>query len=155
VEPHGLVARDGRWYLAAWDLAREDWRVFRLDRTTPRRPLGPPFAPRPIPAGDARTFVAARFKGATDRDEWPCVGEVEIRLPAHRVAPWIVDGEVEAVSSDACRVRIGSWSWTGLLAAVLRFDADLRIVGPDELVAAADGLARRLAAARPGPQPEP
>ena len=32
VEPHRLVATDRRWYLVAFDLEREDWRTFRVDR---------------------------------------------------------------------------------------------------------------------------
>jgi predicted DNA-binding transcriptional regulator YafY len=34
VEPVGLVATGRRWYLMAWDVDREDWRTFRLDRLT-------------------------------------------------------------------------------------------------------------------------
>ena len=52
VEPHHVVVRDGRWYLLAWDLDRADWRTFRLDRTTPRGPTGPRFAPRELPGDD-------------------------------------------------------------------------------------------------------
>lgn len=32
VEPVRLVATGRRWYLMAWDLDRDDWRTFRLDR---------------------------------------------------------------------------------------------------------------------------
>src|SRR5437763_6748641 len=32
VEPHSLVNLGRRWYLVAWDRAREDWRTFRVDR---------------------------------------------------------------------------------------------------------------------------
>jgi predicted DNA-binding transcriptional regulator YafY len=31
-EPHRLVVLDRRWYLVAYDLDRQDWRIFRLDR---------------------------------------------------------------------------------------------------------------------------
>ncbi|WP_407695994.1 helix-turn-helix transcriptional regulator, partial [Sphaerimonospora thailandensis] len=46
VQPHHLVSRGGHWYLVAWDLDREDWRTFRVDRITPRTPAGPRFTPR-------------------------------------------------------------------------------------------------------------
>src|SRR5690625_3851006 len=52
-EPYGLVAWTGRWYLVAWDVEREDWRTFRIDRLRPRIPLGKRFAPRPLPDGNA------------------------------------------------------------------------------------------------------
>jgi len=32
VEPHGLFMRGSAWYLVAWAAAREDYRLFRLDR---------------------------------------------------------------------------------------------------------------------------
>jgi len=148
-EPHGLVARGGRWYLVAWDVDQDDWRVFRVDRLTPRTPGGGRFVPRPVPTGDVVTFVAARAKGATDEDAWPCVGRYEVALPAAAVAPWVRDGTVEALTESSTLVSSGSWSWAGLLADALRFDAPFRVVGPDELVAAARTLAARLARAAP------
>ncbi|MDN5618778.1 MAG: WYL domain-containing protein [Kocuria sp.] len=148
VQPHGLVARGGLWYLVAWDLDRDDWRIFRLDRVRARAPSGPRFDPRPIPTGDPGTFLAVRLKGASDQDRWPCIGEVELELPAGEVAQWVNDGEVEALTPHTARVKLGSWSWAGLLAAVLRFDADFRIIGPDELITAAGDLEQRLHRAR-------
>ena len=49
VEPYGLVAWTGRWYLVAWDVDRADWRTFRVDRLRPRTPLGRRFAARELP----------------------------------------------------------------------------------------------------------
>lgn len=144
VEPHGLVARGGRWYLVAWDLDRRDWRIFRLDRMTPSRTPGPRFTPRAIPTGDAATFVAARSKGSTDDDRWPCTGRFEIDLPAAELAPWIRDGKVEEIGPGSSRVTMGSWSWAGLLAAVVRFDAPFRVLAPAELIAEAQQLGDRL-----------
>jgi predicted DNA-binding transcriptional regulator YafY len=58
-EPHWLVLLDPCWYLVAWDLDRQDWRTFRLDRMrTPGR-VGGHFAPRQAPGPDAGTFVRA------------------------------------------------------------------------------------------------
>lgn len=148
-QPHGLVARGGFWYLVAWDADRDDWRIFRLDRLSPRTPSGPSFEPRTVPTGDVDTFLSARFKGSTDADRWPCVGRVEIDLSLREVVPWVGDGEAEALSERTSLVTLGSWSWTGLLASVLRFDCPFRIVGPDELVAAAEELASRLTASHP------
>ncbi|NEE43364.1 WYL domain-containing protein, partial [Streptomyces sp. SID8455] len=46
------------WYLVAWDLDREDWRTFRVDRITPTPPHGPRFTPRPPPADDLAAYVS-------------------------------------------------------------------------------------------------
>ncbi len=147
VEPHAVVAREGRWYLLAWDLEADDWRTFRLDRMHPRIPTGPLFTPRPLPAADAQTYLAVRAKGSTTEDRWPCVGEVVIALPAREIAPWIGDGELTELADGSCRVTVGSWSWTGVLAAVARFDAPFTVVGPEPLREAAVVLAERFAAA--------
>ncbi|UGS25455.1 transcriptional regulator [Microbacterium resistens] len=146
-EPHAVVARGGRWYLVAWDLDRDDWRLFRLDRMRPRTPTGPGFTPRRLPASDAQTFVAARNKGAMTEDRWPCTGVVVVDRPARDLAAWVEDDDLEQLADGTCRIRIGSWSWTGVLAAVARFDAPFTIVAPDALRRAATTLAERLSSA--------
>ena len=151
-EPHAVVAREGRWYLLAWDLDAADWRTYRLDRMRPRVPTGPTFPPRPLPAADAKTYLAARAKGSTAQDRWPCVGVVVVQREAREVAPWVGDGEVEALPNGTCRLTVGSWSWTGVLATVARFDAPFTITGPEALREAAATLGTRsLAATAPAP----
>lgn len=147
VQPHAVVARESRWYLLAWDLDADDWRTYRLDRLHPRIPTGPSFTPRPLPAADAQTYLAARAKGSTTEDRWPCTGEVVIALPLREVAPWIGDGTVEQIDAESCRMTVGSWSWVGVLAAVARFDAPFTVVGPEPLREAAGMLAGRFGAA--------
>ena len=147
VEPHHLVTRGGRWYLVAWDLDRADWRTFRADRITPRTPTGPRSTPRDLPGGDVSTFVDARFRGSTGAGTWACSGVVELDLPASDVAPFAFDGTVEALGPDRCRLTLGAWSWTGLAAALGRFDTAVRVIGPPQLRDACATLARRYAAA--------
>ncbi|MFI7275719.1 helix-turn-helix transcriptional regulator [Streptomyces sp. NPDC049879] len=146
-EPHHLVTWDGRWYLVAWDLERGNWRTFRADRITPRTPAGPRFTPRALPGGDVAAYIAGRFQGYGRSDGMPCRGEVVLGLPAADVFPFARDGVVEALGPDRCRLVLGSWSWAGLAAAVGAFDADIEVVGPDELRAAFARLAGRCAAA--------
>lgn len=154
-EPHHLVTRAGRWYLVAWDLDRDDWRVFRADRISPRIPTGPRFTPREVPGGDVATFVTNRFKGSNGvggADGWPCRGEVILHAPIAAVAPFAPahDAVVEELGPDRCRLTAGAWSWPALAAAVGAFDADVEVVGPPELKAAFAVLARRYAAAAGG-----
>ena len=146
-EPHAVVAREGRWYLIAWDLEVDDWRTFRLDRMQPRIPTGPTFTPRELPAKDAATYLAARSKGSVSEDRWPCVGQVILELPTREVAPFLGDGTVEELDEQSCRITVGSWSWVGVVASVARFDAPFEVVGPEELREATGVLAGRFAAA--------
>lgn len=147
VEPHHVVSRAGRWYLVGWDLDREDWRTFRVDRLAMRTPGGRRFTRRELPGGaDVTTWLTAGARGATDGDRWPCVGTAVLDLPAQEVAPYAGDGTVEPLGPDRCRVTLGSWSWTGLVALLARWDADLDEVSPAELRAACTQAARRLGA---------
>ncbi|MGX1759294.1 helix-turn-helix transcriptional regulator [Streptomyces lydicus] len=150
-EPHHLIIWDGRWYLVAWDLDREDWRTFRADRITPRTPTGPRFCPRELPGGDVAAFVAGRFQGSDGSGGRPCRGEVVLGLPASDVAPYVHDGVVEEFGPHRCRLVLGSWSWPALAAALGRFDADVQVVGPAELKDAFARLARRYADAATAP----
>ena len=49
VEPHGVVAVAGLWYLVAYDTDRDDWRLYRLDRLTHPTPTGRRGPPRSSP----------------------------------------------------------------------------------------------------------
>ncbi|WP_046529424.1 helix-turn-helix transcriptional regulator [Cellulomonas sp. FA1] len=173
VEPHHVVATRGRWYLVAWDLDRDDWRLFRVDRLRLRAHTGGRFTPRPVPGGDVRAFVAARFRGtapgatpdatgpggpaeaspartpAAPRGAagWPCTGTAVLRAPARAVAPFVDDGTVEDLGDGRCRVTLGAWSWVALAALLGRFDTDVEDVAPRALADACATLAARYAAA--------
>ncbi|MCU1358947.1 MAG: DNA-binding transcriptional regulator [Ilumatobacteraceae bacterium] len=57
VEPFRLVSVGRRWYLVAFDLDRDDWRTFRVDRVSRVRSTGARFVR--IDPPDAAEFVAA------------------------------------------------------------------------------------------------
>lgn len=151
VEPHHLVSGAGRWYLVAWDLERDDWRVFRADRLAPRTPTGPRFARRAVPGGDVRAFLDARFRGGELGGGWPCTGTVTLRRPARDVAPYVDEGSVEDLGAGRCRVMLGAWSWEALAASFGRFDSEMSDVEPAPLAAAFGVLGRRFSEASGAP----
>jgi predicted DNA-binding transcriptional regulator YafY len=142
VEPHHLVTTQGSWYLLAWDLERDDWRMFSADRITPRVPTGPRFTPRKVPGGDVHEFVSARFKGS-DVNQWPCRGTVILDLPVEEVLPFSGDGTVRSYSDGRCTLESGSWSWGSLAASFGRFEVPMEVLEPPELVEAFAILANR------------
>src|SRR5438309_1595495 len=81
-EPYQLVNWGRRWYLVAFDVGREDWRTFRVDRITPRTPGGGRFTPRPLPASDLADWVARRVATAV----WPHRARVTVFAPAAAVS---------------------------------------------------------------------
>ncbi|WP_369020770.1 transcriptional regulator [Streptomyces californicus] len=66
VEPCRLVSAGQRWYLVAYDLGREDWRTFRVDRVGEPYATGARFAPRPLPVEGPPDAPAAGPDGARD-----------------------------------------------------------------------------------------
>ncbi len=145
-QPHHLLTWRGKWYLLACDLDREDWRTFRADRISVRTLNGPRFTPRPLPNDDVSAFITGRFRGTDGTTaDWPCRGEAVLHLSAHAVAPFTPDGMVEELGPDRCRVILGSWSWTGLAAALGRYDTEIDAVSPPRLATAFALLAERHA----------
>jgi predicted DNA-binding transcriptional regulator YafY len=51
------------WYLVAWDVDKEAWRTFRVDRISPRLPAGPRFTPRALPPDEEIAAHVARGAG--------------------------------------------------------------------------------------------
>jgi len=100
-----------------------------------------------VPGGDVRAYVSGRFKGSPTGGDWACRGRVIIALPAEGVAPFVSDGTVAATPDGRALVEAGSWSWIALAASFGRFDAEIEVVGPDELSDAFAELAGRYAAA--------
>ncbi|MEU0299951.1 WYL domain-containing protein [Streptomyces sp. NPDC006175] len=156
-QPHHLVTWRGHWYLVAWDLGRDDWRTFRVDRVRPRTPTGPHFTPRDLPGRDVAAFVTGRFRGTDgSTTDWPCRGEVVLGLPAQAVAPFARDGIVEELGPDRCRLTLGSWSWTGLATTIGHFGTGIQVIGPPQLTRAFAELAALYAeAAEGGSEREP
>jgi predicted DNA-binding transcriptional regulator YafY len=151
VEPHHLATAGGSWYLVAWDLERDDWRIFRADRVTALEPTGRRFAPRELPGGDVARYLSARFAGSdpaasATADRWPCTGTVVLHRPAGEVLPFAGDGIVVDLGPDRCSLEVGSWSWLALAASLGRFDTDVEVVRPPELTEAFALLAARNAA---------
>ena len=145
VEPYGIVANNGRMYLLAWDLERDDWRTFRLDRLRPSVPTGPRFRARDIPGGSVAAFVAGHFRGTDGAtSQWPCQGEILVEAPLSDISPYLPDGRVEELSTTRCRVVIGAWSWPALAARIGQLDAEVEVVGPEQLRSAFRLLAERF-----------
>ena len=130
-EPHRLVTWGRRWYLVAWDVLREDWRTFRLDRMSVRTPFGARFTPREIPGGDAGAFVAARVA-----DRWPVQGVVRLSVPASEAVEWRSYGEVLAVDEMSCHVRVGGESMDDVVFMLASITVEFEVVSPPELATA-------------------
>ncbi len=150
VEPHRLVAWGRRWYLVGWDVERDDWRTFRVDRMTPRIPTGPRFTPRPEPDGDASAYVQRRDGAAT----WAYRARVRLHASAEQVAarlPMAVS--VQPEGPDRCVVEVGSDTPHMLTLYLGLLDVDFEVIDAPELAEHLERMADRFRrAAEPHPE---
>ena len=63
VEPHRLVSLNRRWYLVAFDLDRDDWRTFRIDRVSTPVSTGVRADPRAVPDAAALVTEGVALRG--------------------------------------------------------------------------------------------
>lgn len=144
VEPMGLVSSHRRWYLVCFDLDRNDWRSFRVDRIQRPQPTAARFTPRALPAADPAAFVAG------ERTDWgtPTFHVVAtIHAPAHRVVGRLGDapGDITALDDSTCRLdarRDDAPEWVALRLLDLGVDFDLH--QPPEVISELRGLRARI-----------
>jgi len=147
VEPHRLVHLGRRWYLVAYDVDRDDWRTFRVDRIGVRISSDRRFAPRKLPARDIGAYVAASVSAARDRYQARVVLHGPLAQLRRRVPPSY--GTLEPIDDETCLLRTGS-DWLGGLAVyVATIGVDFEVLEPPEFVDEVRRLGERFARAAP------
>jgi predicted DNA-binding transcriptional regulator YafY len=143
VEPHRLVATDRRWYLVAYDLDRQDWRTFRVDRTASVGVVGHTFVPRDL--DDPARMVAEAI--STSVYDFRAV--VRLEAPADEVARRIppYDGVVVSTTGDHTTVALGADDFDWLAGYLVGLGLNFEVMEPPELRIHMTGVARRLAEA--------
>ncbi|NYE19194.1 helix-turn-helix transcriptional regulator [Microbacterium immunditiarum] len=76
VEPHVLAPADRHWYLLCWDLERNDWRTFRVDRLSRVEHTRVLFTPRPLTAEEIEEFILVARSWAPQNIEADAVMEL-------------------------------------------------------------------------------
>jgi predicted DNA-binding transcriptional regulator YafY len=144
VEPYRLVMLGHRWYLVGYDLGRQDWRSFRLDRLTGPNATGSRFRPRELPAQDAAAFVRAGIANVTATYDVEVIIEAPARAVRERIGRWAT---VEAIGAARCRVRMTADSLDWPMMALGMAGADFHVVSPPELLDRIGDWGRRFSAA--------
>lgn len=150
VEPSRLVHADHRWYLVAWDVEREGWRTFRVDRIDGTPLLDRRFPPREPPEEDVAAYVERNVVRARGRKE----ARVLLRIPREQAAQRVpqLTAALTAVDADSCLLSTGSEWYGGLAIYVASMGCDFEVLDPPEFVAEVERLAAaftRAAAAGP------
>jgi len=140
-EPHRLVSLRNRWYLVAFDLDRDDWRTFRVDRVGPPAETGFRNDVREVPDAAALVTegVAVRAYELQARIRLP----VPPAVAAREIAPTIGVIETTAASATSTVVVIGGDAdWIARFLAGLPFPFE--VLDSDEVRREVELLARRL-----------
>jgi predicted DNA-binding transcriptional regulator YafY len=142
IEPLGLVARRGRWYVPARDRRSGELRTFRADRIG-RAAIGEP-AEAPDPGFDPAAYVVRML--ARLPYEW----RIEVRVDAEveelrRRVPATL-GELTA-EEDGTRLELGADSLAWAAGFLAGLGAEFRVIRPDELRGELRDLGARLARA--------
>jgi predicted DNA-binding transcriptional regulator YafY len=132
VEPHRLVALDRWWYLVAYDLTRNDWRSFRLDRVIGvPEPTGARFRPRALPAADAAEFVRSNANAAPGGWQVRILVEAPAAVVRERIGRWAT---IEEDGPGRCLVTMtpgDNLDWPVIALGVA--GADFQVLSPPEL----------------------
>jgi predicted DNA-binding transcriptional regulator YafY len=136
-EPHRLVATDRRWYLVAFDIGRDDWRTFRVDRISSLKVPGHTFTPRPL--GDPGRFVAEGISTS----HYTHRAVVVVRAPLGEVATVIAPhvGVLSAEGADTLlELGIDGFEWLAGYLIGLGLEFEVRQPAPLRAYMAALGV---------------
>jgi predicted DNA-binding transcriptional regulator YafY len=148
-EPCAVVHTGYRWYLVAFDLDRDDWRTFRIDRIRGRLQVGERGRRRTVPGGDPAAYVRDRLRSDRSGEAESEPGRIRLAAPASRVKGRVPEryATVEPDGEGSCILTTrGPWSrsalvWTALLGE------PMEVLGPPALAEAASQLASQLTGA--------
>ena len=132
VEPHTLVAAERAWFLICWDLHRDAWRTFRLDRMTDFFGTRLRFEPRALPGGDAVAFLSRSIGSMRDRYSADLVLGMPLAVMKGRFGRWaeaaVAEGETETrwtISGSTLEQLFGAFVW-------IPIDVEVHIENGDE-----------------------
>ncbi len=142
-EPYRLVSTGRRWYLVAYDLDREDWRTFRVDRVSEPFATGARFTPRELPTGDAAEYLRQSMYRRQETYEFVVTFAAPADYIAARLPKWL--GAPEPVDDRTCRLRATTGDAVEWMAVRLAMaDCEFTVHEPAELVRCVRDLGGRL-----------
>ena len=146
VQPHGLVHVGRRWYLLAWDLSRESWRTFRIDRVEGEVRIGSSFVRRVVPGGSIARFVTRSIS----TEIYPAQARVLFFAPKKRLTDCIspLAGELEDAGDGRCVLTSGARSLSFLALHVANLGEEFEVLEPPELIEELSRLSARLRRAK-------
>ena len=141
VEPYRVVNWGQRWYLVAWDLDRQDWRTFRIDRIQEHISRGLPFKPRDLSDADVEALVSRGVPHAARRFQARIVVHVAAATLNEKIGPWV--GTVTAIDDATCVLDTGADSLEMMAVYLGTLGVDFTVAEPLELIDHVRALSER------------
>jgi predicted DNA-binding transcriptional regulator YafY len=145
VEPAAIVHTGYRWYLVAWDLDRDDWRTFRVDRIAGRVGTAGRGTRREVPGGDPAAYVRRALR---IQDAEAVHGRIRLSAPASLMQNRVPRryATVEPDGEDHCVVTTTEGWSPQFVVWMATLGVPLEVLGPPELAETARAIAGRLGA---------
>lgn len=140
LEPVQLVFANRCWYVAAYDLDRDDWRTFRLDRVSQPHVTSQRFRqrPGPDPAELVQQFAPPEAFAHQAKISAECTADTARRHIPASIAAVDPDG-------DRCRLTVGTDDLDWLTCYMLALPFAFEVEAPEELRTSVRRLARAIA----------
>jgi predicted DNA-binding transcriptional regulator YafY len=153
VEPHALAPADRHWYLLCWDVERDDWRTFRVDRLSDVDHTRVLFERRPLTAEEVEEFILVARSWARQPVEADAVMELPLERMREAFGQWGQGATAEGpdrtrwpVGGADFRETMYGLSW---IPAGVEYTTDLAAPARDELREALSRMLRALDAPPP------
>lgn len=153
LEPHTIAPADRHWYLLAWDLDRDDWRTFRVDRLSQPIATRSFFPPRPLTRAEVDKFILVARSWVRQSVEADVVMELPLDQMRAHFGQW---GQGSTAEDDGhTRWPVGGADWRetfyGMtyIPAGIEFTTDLAEPARSELREALSRTIRALDAPPP------
>lgn len=131
VEPQGLVHTGRRWYLVAWDVSKEDWRTFRVDRIPNEPTLAARFTPREPPAESLGEFVSRQVSSNVYTYQAVLTIHAPLQEVAEQTSP--MAAALEPIDDNSCRMRTGADSLDRIVFHLMFLGHEFTVHEPPEL----------------------
>jgi len=130
VDPHHVVPLNRYWYLIAWDLDRDDWRTFRMDRVDNPHTTHRAFDLRKLPAPDPATHIRQTIRALKSVYDVELVVKAPLAEIQRHIGPW---GSATALDNGTTRIEmhIPDLAWAVLMLAIT--NSEIVSVEPAEL----------------------
>jgi predicted DNA-binding transcriptional regulator YafY len=144
-EPYRILHTGRRWYLLAWDLGRDDWRTFRVDRVSKPLPTNETFTARALPPGGAEAFLRKSIGYEPYRHR----ARIRMLAPIEAVQRHLPPafGLLEAEGEDSCVLSIGGGCPEGLSLYIAATGFEFEVLDSPEMVERLRKTSERLARA--------